>query len=238
MGTYLPAPATGEANLLQERPTRVTDQVAKLIRERIWKGAHHPGDRLVEMVLARQFGVGQNVVREALIVLEHQGYVQRFPRKGTYVISLDDNDVVKLYEVRTPWELLVADLIMARMKTETLDFSLAERAIAGMHDAVKREAFQTLTDWDLEFHRTLWRLADNKYLYDALERVSTPLMAFTTIQELTTPQELAPHEQSVVDHEALLAAVKACSREQVRHALFLQQEHSIKWRPFGRHGKK
>jgi len=43
-------------------------------------------------------------VREALIELEHWGYVQRIPNRETRVTKLTHDDIVKIFQVRVPWK--------------------------------------------------------------------------------------------------------------------------------------
>jgi len=63
----------------QIAPYSKKDRVVLAIREAIVSGKMQPGDAIVEGRVARQLGVGQPLVREALIDLEHQGFVQRVP---------------------------------------------------------------------------------------------------------------------------------------------------------------
>ena len=58
------------------------DELEARLREAIFSGRLRPGDRIVEYKVAREMGVGQNSVREALIVLEHQGLVTGFRTKA------------------------------------------------------------------------------------------------------------------------------------------------------------
>ena len=210
-------------------PISVADEVAQFIRGQICKGILRPGDRLIELKIGKELGVAQNVVREALIKLDHWGYVQRFPRKGTYVISLSRNEVIKLFEVRTPWEILAVELILKRWKTEELDFAQAERALAEMHNALGRADFLNLYDSDLQFHRSLWQLANNRYLFQALERVTIPVFGFFAIKKMTSIQDLAWHEWVLSNHDSLLEAVKGRSLAKARAALLQAKQDALKY---------
>jgi len=54
-------------------------------KEAILSGVIQPGEAIVPSKVAQQLGAGVPLVREALIELEHQGYVQKVPYKGTTV---------------------------------------------------------------------------------------------------------------------------------------------------------
>ena len=86
-------------------PIVVRDKIAGLIEE----GVLTPGDRMpIEPELAREFGVGRGTLREALRLLEEDGYISRQVGIGTFVkksrpataaISLEKNfGVLELLE--------------------------------------------------------------------------------------------------------------------------------------------
>lgn len=58
------------------------DQVLVALRQRIVKGDYPPGERLTEDRLAEDFGVSRNPVREALRVVQAEGFVIVVPRRG------------------------------------------------------------------------------------------------------------------------------------------------------------
>src|SRR5262245_31527026 len=85
--------------------SKKTRTVASL-REAIISGAIRSGEQIVEGKIAQQLGVGQGLIREALIELEHQGFVQRIPYAGTQVTELSLQDVQQIYAVRIELEPL------------------------------------------------------------------------------------------------------------------------------------
>ena len=64
-------------------------QVVASFKEAILSGIIQPGEAIVESKIAQQLGAGIPLIREALIELEHQGYVQKVPYKGTTVTKLE-----------------------------------------------------------------------------------------------------------------------------------------------------
>ena len=55
-------------------------RIVTSLRDAIVSGAIKSGEQIVEGKLAQELGVGQGLIREALIELEHHGFVQRTPR--------------------------------------------------------------------------------------------------------------------------------------------------------------
>ncbi len=72
------------------QPISKRNQVVQAMKEAILAGSILPGSSLVESKLAQELGAGIPLVREALIELEHQGFVQRIPYKGTTVTKFDE----------------------------------------------------------------------------------------------------------------------------------------------------
>jgi DNA-binding GntR family transcriptional regulator len=71
------------------QPISKRDQVVRAVKEAILTGSIQPGASIVEARIAQQVGAGIPLVREALIQLEHHGFVQRTPYKGTTVTKLE-----------------------------------------------------------------------------------------------------------------------------------------------------
>lgn len=69
-------------------PLRIFEQVVQQIRELITSGELHPGDKLPpEQELEKQLSVSRSSIREALRVLEAEGFVEVRRGSGTYITS-------------------------------------------------------------------------------------------------------------------------------------------------------
>src|SRR4029450_1259686 len=88
------------------QPVSKRNQVVASFKEAILSGVIQPGESIVESKIAQQLGAGVPLVREALIELEHQGYVQKIAYKGTTVTKLEQRDVEKIFRLRIELESL------------------------------------------------------------------------------------------------------------------------------------
>src|SRR5215510_4746684 len=95
-------------------PVSKKTRVVNLLREAILSGRIKGGEQIVEAKLAQEFGVGQGLVREALIELEHRGFVERTPFTGTTVPTLTIEDAQQIFEVRIELEPLAFSLAARR----------------------------------------------------------------------------------------------------------------------------
>jgi DNA-binding GntR family transcriptional regulator len=155
-------------------------RIAEVIRRAIRSGNLSPGDRLVELQLAKQLGVGSTAVREALFDLERAGLVTRIPNKGSFITKMTFEDAHQIFPVRRELEGLAVELAAEHLSAPDLD------GLQGLVDAMKAAAetsdIERFYQTDLEFHRTLWRLSHNRYLASSLETVVVPLFAFFLIR--------------------------------------------------------
>jgi DNA-binding GntR family transcriptional regulator len=164
------------------------EQIADLVRGRIMSGQLRPGDQVVESRLAKQLGVGQNAVREALQDLEFQGFVVKFPHRGTFVTKLSREDLDQIYRIRAELESLAVEWARKHNRPDARDLERLEAILEESEKGADAGDFYTFARADTEFHRCLWELSGNTYLRKALEVVAVPLLSYVLIesQEHTT----------------------------------------------------
>ena len=90
-----------------QSPT-VRRNVREEIQRRILSGESRPGERVAQQSLAKELGVGQGSVREALLELQWLGLVDSVDRLGVFVGNLDAARLCEAYEVREFLEGLAA----------------------------------------------------------------------------------------------------------------------------------
>lgn len=207
------------------------DRVLALIKDAILAGQLKPGDRIIEMKVANDFGVATTSVREALFELESQGFVTRFTNRGTFVTELSRDDVAQIIRVRRELEGLAAELAESRASAD--DILNLNTIVREMDAAARANDLTIFYKSDLEFHRTVWAMSGNWALTKALDITVVPLFAFfimrnpsDSVQELV---ESVRWHQKVVDAIAGRAGARKCMEEALQ--VFSQQEN---WMLFDR----
>lgn len=178
------------------RPLR--DKVVDELRRRIIDRIYEPGHRLTEERLASDFGVSRNPVREAIRVLEAEGFLIAQPRRGAVVASMTAQDVEDLFDVRLSLEVLAAQLAAARAGAdgaESLERLLAEARVT-RHDT-------DLAALNTRFHATICELAGNELLSGIMESLHGRL------QWVYRQSVSERAKDSWTEHEALAAAIRA-----------------------------
>jgi DNA-binding GntR family transcriptional regulator len=184
------------------------------MKEAILMGSIQPGSSLVESRLAQELGAGIPLVREALIELEHQGFVQRVPYKGTTVTKLEPADIKRIFRLRVELEALAIEWAKENIKDPDIE-ELRQR-IQRMEEAARVLDLAQFYENDLAFHRKIWILSDNSYLVDALERVVTPLFAFFLMK---TNRQHESYVESAAMHKAIVEAIPTKSAPELREML-------------------
>jgi len=193
------------------QPISKKDQVIAAIKEAIVSGVIGPGDQIVESRMAHELGSGIPLVREALVALEHQGFVQKTPYKGTTVTKLEPKQIQDNFQLRVELEPLAVDWAKARVTAA--DVRELRTLIGRMQRAAADLDLDQFYQNDLEWHRKLWALSGNSYLEDVLERLVVPLFAFFVMK---TSQEREAYVESAEMHAKIVDALAEGSAADVR----------------------
>jgi len=196
-------------------PISKKDRIVASLREAMISGAIRSGEQIVEGKIAQQLGVGQGVIREALIELEHQGFVQRTPFAGTQVTELTLQDAQQIYDVRIELEPLA--FFQAGQNAQPQHIlelrGMAEKA----RIASKAGDLDGFFEDHLAFRRKIWVLSGNRYLQQILERIVVPLYALYVIRQSYNLEGIFQTTIDCTDHQdGILAAYEQMNFEQAR----------------------
>ena len=150
---------------LAQGPLR--DQIREEIRQRIVEGRLAPGDRMIERELAAELGVSRVPVREALRMLETEGFVQVLPRRGVIVRRLSRHDVEELFDVRESLEVLATR--RAATNATSGDLARLEDLLTEAEAAIHSRDRHAIGAANEQFHDTILGLANNSLLSAMLE---------------------------------------------------------------------
>src|SRR3954465_6425341 len=177
------------------------DQIKDVLLQRILDGEYSPGQRIVEIRVAEEFGVSQAPVREALRELEILRLVVSEPFRGARVRDVSAEEIAEAYPVRAALEELAAKLAAERLAgaagglAAELDAMRAAAADGDLHRFVRH---------DVGFHRIFVDASANQTLVGLWEALHVDLRTrLTLIQRLEDLAEVA--ESHVPIMEALEA---------------------------------
>lgn len=140
----------------------LSEQVKDRILQWILEGELAPGSRIIETRVAKELGVSQAPVREALRDLTTLGLVEMKPYRGASVRQPSKADLVEAMEVRGELEALAARSAAKRIDEPCL--AELRRLIAEMRELAEAEDHHAHALKNTEFHETVLRASGNKTL--------------------------------------------------------------------------
>ena len=188
--------------LMVSTSEKLSERVYRELISGIVSGRFRLGEALREDALASMLNVSRTPVREALARLERDGLVIK--RGKSYVITpLTRNDVLQLYEVRKPLELMSAELAAQRI-TEDLVVELRDLVTRMREEIAKPEPDPVfLADLNGKIHNAIARASGNKYLVEFLSEIRLKLMVVRVTLFTTYGRRI----DEAVEHAAIVDAV-------------------------------
>jgi DNA-binding GntR family transcriptional regulator len=173
------------------------------IRRRILDNEYPPSHQVLELELAAELDMSRTPVREALVRLQNENFVQLIPRHGMRVVPLSVSDLFDMYEVLTALELTAIDRLTRTPPDEEALASIGE-AIDEMDQALRRSDMEAWIQGDERFHRTLVRMCGNARLVAMAET----LWDQGHRARMTTVRLRPTLERSNQEHRAVVESIR------------------------------
>ncbi|MDD0838122.1 GntR family transcriptional regulator [Curvibacter sp. HBC61] len=140
-------------------PKALYEEVAELLRQRIFQRELEPGSWIDELKIAQEFGISRTPLREAIKVLAAEGLVTMKVRRGAYVTEVNEKDLRDVYHLLSLLESDAAGEVAQHASDAQLDElnTLHAELEAAVDD---RERFFELNE---RFHLRVLEIADNRW---------------------------------------------------------------------------
>jgi DNA-binding GntR family transcriptional regulator len=182
----------------------LSDRVYALIRSSIVSGEREPGDRLVESEIARQLGISQAPVREAVKRLTHEGLLTNEPRRGSYVTSISPEEFEIARELRAALEQIGART--AAVEATPADIAQLRSIVDRMRQASTSADAGEFRDLDMKFHATAIGIS-RRAILDRVWATLEPLLVSQRV--IGDPGYHGDREKVVRWHEELIDALES-----------------------------
>lgn len=188
-------------------PTRVSakNRAFAQIQEWIIDGTLQPKEKLNDADLAQALGVSRTPIREALQLLNVQGFVEMFPGVGTQVTSVNKEDINKILPPLGVLQALAAELATPVISQESID-SLRE-INTKFAEAIKKGDFYSALKQDEQFHNIIVENAQNQYITNSISNLQAHVL------RLYFHQSIILTNDSIQEHEAILQAFENKNKE-------------------------
>ncbi len=173
--------------------------VYQKLKEDIIKGKYEPGSVFVEKDYAAELNVSRTPVREAVLRLANEGYINIIPRKGTLISSISFEDIKSIYEYRM---ILEPESILL-LKDKKIDMKWIDDWIDKFSS--ENEDSNLSEDDDKKFHVELAKITGNKYIYCQVESIMDKC---SRIRILSNFESSARYQESLNEHIEILKYLK------------------------------
>lgn len=182
----------------------LTDQVFKKIQMAIVSGEMAPGSKISEPELVRVYGVGRGPLREAIHRLEGQKLVERTAHVGARVVSLSNQQLLELYQIRENLEGLACRLAAQSIDKQQI-LNLREMLYMHAEDPDFKEGKgYYLQEGHDDFHYCIIKNCGNKTLENMLCDELYHVMRMYRIQYSKTPHRA---HKALSEHIHILDAI-------------------------------
>lgn len=176
-----------------------------------------PEIRLDERQLSEDLGVSRTPIREALTVLEQEGFVRSVPRRGVYVVRKTKREVVEMIMVWAAIESMAASLAATRATTEQL------KQLRALFESFGTDPSQHIDEYNeanMAFHKTIIRLSGCELMSDLTENLFIHMRSIRSV----TMRQNDRAKRSIREH---LRIISALERRDSELAERLVREHTL-----------
>jgi len=189
------------------------------LRQAIVRGDLVPGTRLVESRIAGAQGISRTPVREAIHKLERERFIERLPHGGFSVLSLNRQDIVETFGIRSVLEGYAARL--AALNYQADDLKPLEAKVDEFERLLRRNQLRSLPDVNTQFHDLLYALSRSPRLVGMIDALRDHIFRFRQIILRDARQARVSND----DHRLILEHIR---RRDVEGVERLVREHILR----------
>lgn len=206
--------------LVIEQPVPMRKQVYEHLRTRILNRTIKPSSRLIESQVAKEIGISRTPVREALHLLEKDGFLESMPRVGYCVKKLAWDELDEIFEIRRVNELLACRWAMRKITGEQLE--RLDRNLREVEACLSGNDPNSFLRYDEEFHEILFEAAGSRHLLEICQQLRRLMLRYRaeSIKSLETVRE------ALKGHRKILQCLKAKDEKGLEEAMTMHLQFS------------
>ncbi|WP_343585425.1 GntR family transcriptional regulator [Herbaspirillum sp.] len=215
-----PAKAPRAAPSARVRRNGLYTDIADHLREMIQEGELAPGSRILEKDLCEYFDISKTPLREALKVLAVEGLVTHRQHIGYRVAAIDIDEIAAVFEVLHGLEETAGRCLAKRVTEGALHaIERKHQAMVAHHHNGKRAAYFQLNQ---EIHQMMIDAAQNPVLSSIYAGLMTKIHRARGVANADS----ARWQESLDEHEAIMAALQAADRSKLPQLMKEHSEHT------------
>jgi DNA-binding GntR family transcriptional regulator len=193
------------------------EQIYSYLRGEIQQGSIKPGASINIEKMSRELGISKTPLKEAIIKLECEGFVNFLPRRGVQVRELSLQELKNYYEIIGYLESGVVCAVFDRL-SEAACLKRLKQSNAEQRKALKKKDYNRYYHLNLEFHDIFLNLSDNKTLQDLVVPLKQRLYDFPRKAYWEEWEEV-----NLQEHRKFIAAIE--EGDPFKAATVIRDEH-------------
>ena len=174
--------------------------------------------RLDERQLARDFGISRTPIREAMQLLEQEGFVRTVPRRGIFVVRKTKSEVIAMITVWAALESMAARLITLRASDN--EIARLRKMFATFENNKVQAKLNEYSEVNIKFHQKIILMSG----CDLLIKIAENLFTHMRMIRRRTIGENQRAIRSIQDH---MNIIEALERRDTRRAEDLVRQHAL-----------
>jgi len=180
--------------------------------------AHREEIRLDERQLSQQLGVSRTPIREAMTLLEQEGFLRTLPRRGVFIIRKTKKQILEMIEMWAALESMAARL--ATLNASDEDIGQLRHLFDSFRNETPADHIEEYSEANIAFHQAIIRLSGSHLMGQTIENLFIHVRA---IRKMTIAQSDRA-ERSIIDH---MRIIEALERRDTELAERLVRQHSL-----------
>ena len=174
--------------------------------------------RLDERQLRTALGVSRTPIREALSLLEQEGFIRTIPRRGIYIVRKSKREIIEMIQIWAALESMAARL--ATLHAPDADIAKLRHLFDEFQNSPPSEHLCEYSDANIAFHTAVIALGGSEAIVDATRNL---LIHVRAIRRATITQSDRA-ARSIIDH---LKIIEALERRDTELAERLTRQHTL-----------
>ena len=211
----------GGLGLRPLKPLSLKDQAYARIKEAIANTDIYSDRqplRLDERELMKALGVSRTPVREALSILEQEGFVRTVPRRGIFIVRKSKREMIEMIQMWAALESMAARL--ATLTASDSEIGRLRHLFDEFQSSPPAEHLDEYSDANIAFHQAIIRLGGSELIEDATHNLFLHVRA---IRRATISQNNRA-ARSIIEH---LKIIEALERRDTELAERLTRQHTL-----------
>ena len=185
-------------------PLSISDQIYGLLKKKILDNEIKPGERLMQEELAEVFNASRTPIRQAFILLEKDGLVERLPQGGVRVTQIDIETVRDVFGIRGILEAYAVELACEKIQSTEISLlrDIEKQALTILSTPSPIEIkLQKLLDLNSSFHEIIYKSTGSAFLVTLINNLKSVVLRLRalSLREVNTWSQVWREHSQLID---------------------------------------